>query len=248
MHTVIKKASRKRILCIACVHAGLIQRNRVEACEHSDIRKDRHIVFTVAVAVRGNVDHQIDMEIRAPIQNRLGILGDFHIKFLHRGRILVVDGIKIAGSEATAASDTSAVVNGGTTVFIKRNRSVGTVLCTGPAAYTAFLIDRRFPAVVHLHLSGTGTASHSDIFEGTAKSGCLMSLEMIQRNEDVRIHNGSSDLRIFHKLTALHRYIGLVRTFQSVGDDDLTSGRKRGKSIFVGTFDMLQSIFSASYV
>ena len=137
MHTVIKKASRKRILCIACVHAGLIQRNRVEACEHSDIRKDRHIVFTVAVAVRGNVDHQIDMEIRAPIQNRLGILGDFHIKFLHRGRILVVDGIKIAGSEATAASDTSAVVNGGTTVFIKRNRSVGTVLCTGPAAYTA---------------------------------------------------------------------------------------------------------------
>ncbi len=80
MHPIIEKTSRQRILSVAGVHTCLVKSHRIEACEHSDIRQDRHVILSVAVTVRRNVDHQIDVEVRATVYDRLGVFGDLHVK------------------------------------------------------------------------------------------------------------------------------------------------------------------------
>ena len=56
------------------IRAGLVQSHRIEACEHSDIRKDRGIIFTVAVTVRTDILHKGNMEARAVITDSLRVL------------------------------------------------------------------------------------------------------------------------------------------------------------------------------
>ena len=49
-----------------CIYAGLIKSDGIEACEYSDIRKNRSVIFAVAVTVRADVLNQSDMEAWAP--------------------------------------------------------------------------------------------------------------------------------------------------------------------------------------
>lgn len=51
-------AARDRFRRQACIHTGLIQRQRILGYEHADVRQDRHIVFPMAVTVRTDVDDQ----------------------------------------------------------------------------------------------------------------------------------------------------------------------------------------------
>ena len=57
----------------AGISTGLIQRDRVKACEHSDIRQDRRVIFTVTVTVRADVLNQRDMEARTVVTDSLCI-------------------------------------------------------------------------------------------------------------------------------------------------------------------------------
>lgn len=63
-----------------CLQAGictsLIQCNRVKACEHSDIRKDRRIIFTMAVTVRADILYQCNMEMGTSVTDSLCISQD----------------------------------------------------------------------------------------------------------------------------------------------------------------------------
>ena len=97
------------------------------------------------------------------------------------------------------------------TVLIKRDGSMSTVFGTSLTADTFLLIDGWPSAVVHLHLSGTGTAAHSNILQGAAKPGSLVAFKVIQGNKDVCVHDGGSDLGFLYQLTTFYRHISLVR-------------------------------------
>ena len=58
----------------AGVYAGLIQCQRVEGGEHSNIWKDRNVIFSMSVAVRGFIYYQGNMEVWTAVYNRFGIL------------------------------------------------------------------------------------------------------------------------------------------------------------------------------
>lgn len=211
MHPIVEKTSRQRILSVAGVHTCLVKSHWIEACEHSDIRQDRHVILSVAVTVRRNVDHQIDVEVRASVYDRLGVFGDLHVKLFYCGRVLIEDGVEIAGAKAASASDTLPMGDRRMTVLIKRDGSMSTVFGTSLTADTFLLIDGWLSAVVHLHLSGTGTAAHSNILQGAAKPGSLVAFKVIQGNKDVRVHDGGSDLGFLYQLTTFYRHISLVR-------------------------------------
>ena len=99
-----------------------------------------------------------------------------------------------------------------------------------------------------IFLSRTGTASHSDIFDRAAESGCLMSFEMGQTDENIRVHHCTSDFRFFDILAALHRNFNIIGSFQTVADQDRTPNRHRGKSVFPCTIQVFQRIFPASRI
>ena len=65
-----KDAVRKRFLAVHRIRTRLIQSNRVERSEHSDIRDNRSIIFRVAVTVWGDIHHKTDMELRTAVDNR----------------------------------------------------------------------------------------------------------------------------------------------------------------------------------
>ena len=65
-----KDAVCKRFLAVHRIRTRLIQSNRVERSEHSDIRDNRSIIFRVAVTVRGDIHHKTDMELRTAVDNR----------------------------------------------------------------------------------------------------------------------------------------------------------------------------------
>ena len=52
-------------LAVDCIDTGHIQCDRVKGGKHPYIWNDGHIIFCMAVAVRGNVDHKADVEMRA---------------------------------------------------------------------------------------------------------------------------------------------------------------------------------------
>ena len=63
-------------LCDDCVGAGLIQCHGVEGGEHAYVRSDGGIVFGVAVAIGGEIQHQRDVEAGTAVHDCLGVLGD----------------------------------------------------------------------------------------------------------------------------------------------------------------------------
>ncbi len=52
MDVPVELTTRERRKVLAGIDAGPVQGERVEGSEHSDVRKDRHIVLAVAVTVR----------------------------------------------------------------------------------------------------------------------------------------------------------------------------------------------------
>lgn len=57
-HPIRKLTVRKRSHFQTGIHTGLIQRERIKRCKHSDIREDRRIIFRMTVAVRRHVHHK----------------------------------------------------------------------------------------------------------------------------------------------------------------------------------------------
>ena len=88
----------------AGVYAGLIQCQRVEGGEHADVGQDGGIVAAVAVADRGHVLNQADVEVGTAIADGLGLLGHLLIQQHHGAVLHGVDGVKVAGADAAAAA------------------------------------------------------------------------------------------------------------------------------------------------
>ncbi len=82
MFCTLVKQCRLRVCrhCIDRICARLVECNRVERCEHTDIGYDRHIIFCMAIAVGRNVQNQRDMEARTAINDRFGVLGNLAVE------------------------------------------------------------------------------------------------------------------------------------------------------------------------
>ena len=174
-------------LTVDCICAGLIQSDRVKGSEHADVGDNRDIVFRVAVAIRGDVDHQTDVEIGTSVNDCVGVLGDFVVE---DGVGLVLTSfhcILRAGADAASAADALVVVDDGTllgvfalsaaagfvfTIVIdKADCIVRAVLAAFSAGDAEHLVDDWLTAAVHFHLAGAGAAAHAQVFEGAAESG-----------------------------------------------------------------------------
>ena len=71
------------------------------------------------------------------------------------------------------------------------------------AADAQLLLDIGLAGVVHFHFAGARAAAHADILDGAADALGLVALKMRQGNDDIRIHHGAANLRLFDVLAAL---------------------------------------------
>ena len=140
--------------CKTCVYTSLVKGNGVKACEHSDIRKDRSVVFTVAVTVRADVLNQGNMEAWTSVTDCLCILCHLAAKKLIGIAVWIVDSIKAAGTDAAAAALTFIIIDN--SFFLRICNSVTSAfLGTAFTATAQLFIDDWLTAGVLSHFSGT---------------------------------------------------------------------------------------------
>ena len=229
------------------VHTGHVQRHRVEGGEHSHVGHDGHVVLGTAVAVGGHIHHQGDVEAGAAIHHRLGVLGDFVVQV---GSALVpvdLHGVLGTDGDTTAAAHAPVVVDVHLAV-LDNGCAVGTYLAALAAADALLLRHMGLARVVLLHLTGAAAAAHADVLQTAAEARCLVSLEVGQGDEHIRVHDGAPDLGVLHILAAGHRHLHLVAALQAVGNNDLTAGGHGIEAIEHGTVHVVQRVLAAAHV
>ena len=239
----------------------LVECYRVKRGKHTNIRNDWNIVFGMAVAVRRNVDDQADVEVRATVDDSVGVFGNFVVKdvigFIGAG----FDRIFRAGTDAASTAYTFVVVDEGalfgvfafssaaravfTGIVYKADGIVRTVFATFSAGNAKLGMYVWFAAAVHFHLAGAGAAAHAQIFEGAAKSGGFMTFKMVEGDDDVGIHDRTSDFGFLH-IFPVDRHQCFVGALQAVGNDDMAAGGKGIVAVFISAVQMVQCIFAAS--
>lgn len=242
---VRKLAVRHRLGGQAGIRTGLVERHRVKRGEHADIRQDRGVVFTVAVAVGRDVHYQRDVERRPPIDDRLGVFGHAAVELVDGGAVRKGDRIKIACAEAAPAAHAVGGIHGH---FVRAGIVGKAAVCTFPfapaAAAAALRVNLRLPVGVLFLLSGAGAATHPDVFDRTAKSSHFMPLEMGQTDKHIRIHHRAADARLLDELAARNGDGYVIRSLEPVGNKQRAAGRERRKPVFPGTLQMLQRVFT----
>lgn len=222
---VRKLAVRHRLGGQAGIRTGLVERHRVKRGEHADIRQDRGVVFTVAVAVGRDVHYQRDVERRPPIDDRLGVFGHAAVELVDGGAVRKGDRIKIACAEAAPAAHAVGGVDGHLArAGIKLQAVVGALALAAAAAAAQRRVDGRLPVGMLVFFAGTGAAAHADVFDGAAKTGNFMPFEVGQADEHVRIHDSAADLGLPDVFAAGDRHGHVVRTLEPVCNEDGAAG------------------------
>lgn len=145
---------RHRVRGHARIHARLIQRQRIEGREHTDIRQNRRIVFGVAVAVWGHVHNQRNVEIRAAIDDSLGVFSHAGIEQLVGVAVVKADRVKVARAQAAAAADALVVIDVHLALLVVEHQTaVGAFALAATAAATDILVDARLAVGVLLGLA-----------------------------------------------------------------------------------------------
>ena len=103
-HVVAKLAVPDGFRLRAQVDAGLIERDRIERSQHSDIGKYRGIVLAVAVAVGRYIGYQGDVEARPAAYYRSSILCYSLAKHLRCIPVVVFDRIESARADTASAA------------------------------------------------------------------------------------------------------------------------------------------------
>ena len=81
VHLIIKEASFINRLGIAGIGTSHIQSNRIKRSKHTNVRNNRYIIFTVAVAIRRYIHDNINVKLRTPTHYCFRIFCHFHAKF-----------------------------------------------------------------------------------------------------------------------------------------------------------------------
>ena len=95
-----------------------------------------------------------------------------------------------------------------------------------------------------LLLPGTGATAHSDVLQGSAERGKIVTFEMVQRDEHICIHHRTANLGLLHKLTSGNRNEDLVSALQAVTNDDGTAAAERIESVLPSTIEVVDGILS----
>ena len=184
-------------LCVGGIRAGDIQRNGVKGCEHTHIGNNRHVVFRMAVTAGRNIHHKADMEMGAILQDSQCVFRDLAVEDVIGLVICGTNRVLGANADAAAATDTLVVVDG-CLLICNSDGIVGADLGAGTTAHAAGSADTGLARGVHLHLAGAGAAAHTDVLQRAAKAGSFVTLKVVQRNHDIRIHNRAADLCFLH--------------------------------------------------
>jgi len=241
-------AARHDRLAVACVRAGLVERDRVERGEHPDVRNNRHIVFRVTVAVRGNLHDDADVKMRAVLQDRQRVFRDLFAENPVAVAAGIRDCVEVACADAAAAAHAAFVIDGRYVPFAVGNCAVRALLDALAAAAAAGCVHDGLAVAVLLHFAGARAAAHADVFQRAAKAHVLVAFKVRKRDKNVRVHNRLSDLCKLHVLTAFDGHQRFVQTFKPVGDENLTAGGHAGKSVARRRFQMVQRIFAQAGV
>ena len=133
----------------------------------------------MAVAVRGDITRDGDMEAGSSVDNRLRIFRDLVVEHLNglivirRDRVLGTDG------DTPAAADALFVVD--PALFVRDDgRTVRADLRALAAADTVVRFHRGLALCVHFHLARARSAAHAEILERTAEARLLVALEVRQ--------------------------------------------------------------------
>ena len=73
-----------------------------------------------------------------------------------------------------------------------------------------------------------------------------MPLEVIERNENIGIHDRTSDFRFLDVFAAFHGNTDLVRALQTVADQNVTARCIRDKAVFICGIDVVERIFASA--
>lgn len=120
------------------------------------------------------------------------------------------------------------------------------VFGTNLTAFADVLVNLRFAVVMLFHFTGPGAASHTKVFDCPAKAGELMTFKMIQGKNDIGVHDSAADPRFFNISTAFNRDENLVCPLETVRNNYMAAGGKRGVSILVSSIDMINRVFPAT--
>ena len=200
----------------------------------------------MAVAVRGHITDQGDVEGRPVLQYRIGVLRHLVVQQLDRILPGRGDGIGGAHGKTPAAAHTLVHVDFGDTVCDHRG-IVGTDPLAGAAAYALFLSHEGLAVGVLFHLAGPGSAAHADVLQGTAEPCFFMSLEMGQGDQHIRVCDGLADFRLFYILQ-INRNKLLIGSPQSVCNQHMTADGQRREPVDIGGIQVLQSVFPAAHI
>ena len=183
------------------------------------------------------------MEARTAVHDRLGVFRDLAVQNDVGLVIAAADRVGRAHADAAATADALVVVN--VRLFVgDGDGAVRADARAHTAADAGVLIDLRLAGVVLLHLARARATAHADILERAAEAARLMALEVGQRNEHIRVHDGLSDLGFLDVFAALDRHISFVRAFQAVRNDDMAAGRERRKAVEIGGIQMIERILA----
>ena len=232
----------------AGISTGLVDGHRVEGGKHADVGQDGRVVAAIAVADRGHVLDQTDMEVGTAIADRLGVLGHLLVQQHHGAVLHGVDGVKVAGANAAAAADAVVGVDLCLAVLTELDAVVGTAVQAMVAATTAALADPGLALGVLLHLACPAAAAHAQVLDGAAEAGGLVAFEVGQADDDVGIHDGVADLGVLHQLAVVYRHCHLVGASQAVTDDDGTAAGDVVEPVLCRCQQVLQGVLPATRI
>ena len=84
---------------------------------------------------------------------------------------------------------------------------------------------------MHVPLALIGAAAHAQVLQRATEACLLMALEVVQGDDDIRIHNGPADFRLLHHRAPRHRHSYIIGALQAVGNDHMAAGGVGSKAV-----------------
>ena len=187
------------------------------------------------------------MEVGAAVHHGLGVLGNLVVEVQGGVVVIGLQSLHRAGIQTAAAAGTFIPVHMAQAVCDHR-RPVGANPGAGAAADALFGIHHRAAGIVHIPFAPSGAGAHAQILQSATEAGLLVPLEVVQGDDDIRVHNGPADIGLFHIFAAVDGHGHIVGALQTVGNQHMGAGGVGGEAVEIGGFQMIQSILPGADV
>ena len=136
----------------------------------------------------------------------------------HHGTVVLAEGYALSATYAFG------VVYFCLAAGIEVHSVVCAVLHADVAAYAAFYVNLGLRGAVQFQLSAYTGTSHAQILQSTAEAGLFVSLEVVHTDYNIGVGYRCTDFGC-RTIFSVQRDFAVVRSLQSVADDDLALGR-----------------------